>query len=102
VDQGKGPRVEKIEAEHSTVEPLGGIQVADSDESNLLRMTEHLIGPFRYAVTAERRCHTVASHRDRAPAFSMGSVPRDSGTPDRRKGLLVWGGATDAEPGISP
>ena len=48
-DQGKGSSVDEVEAENTTVEPFGGIQVADSEESNLLPVTDHLIDPVRYA-----------------------------------------------------
>jgi hypothetical protein len=83
VDQGQGSRVEKVEAEHATVETLGGIQVADSDESNLLRMTEHLISPFPIhgprRSAAVTRWHFMGIERQR----SAGAVATHYGTPDR-------------------
>ena len=41
VDEGKGPRVGEVEAEDAPVEPLGSVQIAHPDETNLLGTTEH-------------------------------------------------------------
>jgi len=81
VDQGKGSRVEEIEAEHATVELLGGIQVADSDEPNLLRMTKHLIGPF--PIHESRRSAAVTRlHQGIERQRSARAAATHYGTPD--------------------